>query len=108
LVAGGRFLLVKPGGDEGNRTPNPCLAKAVLCQLSYVPGSGWELLAPPAAGWRCRQLFVVACCQRSSPERDLTLVNTNSAAPTTAAIASSFFMRSLILCVVTGSGPRWT
>jgi hypothetical protein len=24
-------------GDEGNRTPNPCLAKAVLCQLSYVP-----------------------------------------------------------------------
>jgi hypothetical protein len=27
------------GGDEGNRTPNPRLAKAVLCQLSYVPGS---------------------------------------------------------------------
>ena len=27
-------------GDEGNRTPNPRLAKAVLCQLSYVPGSG--------------------------------------------------------------------
>ena len=26
------------GGDEGNRTPNPRLAKAVLCQLSYVPG----------------------------------------------------------------------
>lgn len=25
------------GGDEGNRTPNPRLAKAVLCQLSYVP-----------------------------------------------------------------------
>src|SRR5215207_9672210 len=25
-------------GDEGNRTPNPRLAKAVLCQLSYVPG----------------------------------------------------------------------
>jgi hypothetical protein len=24
-------------GDEGNRTPNPRLAKAVLCQLSYVP-----------------------------------------------------------------------
>ena len=33
------------GGDEGNRTPNPRLAKAVLCQLSYVPGGreqpGW-------------------------------------------------------------------
>jgi hypothetical protein len=33
-------------GDEGNRTPNPRLAKAVLCQLSYVPrtdvgGPGW-------------------------------------------------------------------
>jgi hypothetical protein len=24
-------------GDEGTRTPNPCLAKAVLCQLSYAP-----------------------------------------------------------------------
>jgi hypothetical protein len=29
----------KESGDEGNRTPNPCLAKAVLCQLSYVPAS---------------------------------------------------------------------
>ena len=25
------------GGDEGARTLNPCLAKAVLSQLSYVP-----------------------------------------------------------------------
>ena len=25
------------GGDGGTRTPNPRLAKAVLCQLSYVP-----------------------------------------------------------------------
>jgi hypothetical protein len=24
-------------GDEGTRTPNPCLAKAVLYQLSYAP-----------------------------------------------------------------------
>src|ERR671913_1598415 len=31
-------------GDEGNRTPNPRLAKAVLCQLSYVPG--WEVRLP--------------------------------------------------------------
>lgn len=29
--------LHESGGDEGNRTPNPRLAKAVLCQLSYVP-----------------------------------------------------------------------
>ena len=28
---------VAVGGDEGTRTLNPCLAKAVLCQLSYVP-----------------------------------------------------------------------
>src|SRR5690625_3036576 len=28
------------GGDEGTRTLNPRLAKAVLCQLSYVPGGG--------------------------------------------------------------------
>ena len=28
---------VKPCGDEENRTLNPRLAKAVLCQLSYVP-----------------------------------------------------------------------
>ena len=26
-----------PSGDEGDRTLNPCLAKAVLSQLSYVP-----------------------------------------------------------------------
>ena len=25
-------------GDEGNRTPNPRLAKAVLCQFGSVPG----------------------------------------------------------------------
>jgi hypothetical protein len=30
---------VQRSGDEGNRTPNPRLAKAVLCQLSYVPGA---------------------------------------------------------------------
>jgi hypothetical protein len=29
--------LARSGGDEGTRTLNPCLAKAVLCQLSYVP-----------------------------------------------------------------------
>ena len=27
------------GGAEGTRTPNPCLAKAVLCQLSYGPAA---------------------------------------------------------------------
>jgi hypothetical protein len=37
------------GGDEGNRTPNPCLAKAVLCQLSYVP-VGCPLVAVGGGG----------------------------------------------------------
>src|SRR4051812_26162492 len=36
-LAGIRSVGVSVGGDEGNRTPNPRLAKAVLCQLSYVP-----------------------------------------------------------------------
>ena len=36
---GGRnlFSQVRTCGDEENRTLNPRLAKAVLCQLSYVP-----------------------------------------------------------------------
>ena len=29
------------GGDEGNRTPDPLLAKQVLSQLSYTPASGF-------------------------------------------------------------------
>ena len=28
------------GGDEGNRTPDPLLAKQVLSQLSYTPIAG--------------------------------------------------------------------
>ncbi len=43
-------------GDEGNRTPNPRLAKAVLCQLSYVPVGGAISASSPrwprATGWR--------------------------------------------------------
>jgi hypothetical protein len=31
------FPQVRTCGDEENRTLNPRLAKAVLCQLSYVP-----------------------------------------------------------------------
>src|SRR4051794_21524941 len=37
----------REGGDEGNRTPNPRLAKAVLCQLSYVP---WDPRTRRSAG----------------------------------------------------------
>jgi hypothetical protein len=40
-----RSSSVCAGGDEGNRTPNPRLAKAVLCQLSYVPAAREEPLS---------------------------------------------------------------
>ena len=30
------------GGDEETRTPDPLLAKEMLCQLSYVPVAGVE------------------------------------------------------------------
>src|SRR5919112_4737270 len=43
-------------GDEGNRTPNPRLAKAVLCQLSYVPGVGGEPPGGSAGGGRADPL----------------------------------------------------
>jgi hypothetical protein len=34
-----------PGGDEGTRTPDICLAKAALFQLSYIPAqTGWAFL----------------------------------------------------------------
>ena len=38
-----RFVIPEPvGGDEETRTPDPLLAKEMLCQLSYVPfGDGW-------------------------------------------------------------------
>ena len=38
-----RLLNLSHSGDEGTRTPDPRLAKAVLSQLSYIPvlrGSG--------------------------------------------------------------------
>ena len=44
---------VQRSGDEGNRTPNPRLAKAVLCQLSYVPGGGAAAAPPGVTTWEC-------------------------------------------------------
>ena len=32
------------GGDEETRTPDPLLAKEMLCQLSYVPRRQWEVV----------------------------------------------------------------
>ena len=89
-------------GDEGNRTPNPCLAKAVLCQLSYVPSpvrgrSRTGGLAEPLV----RQAFLallapvagaVASRHRSSCAlADLLRRTTNSTPPATATRARSFF-----------------
>ena len=39
-----------PDGDEGNRTPDPLLAKQVLSQLSYTPVTG-----------ACLSLFQMLC-----------------------------------------------
>jgi hypothetical protein len=80
-------------GDEGNRTPNPRLAKAVLCQLSYVPGSAGRY--PPGAGSGAGQLLV-ASCQRSSWRELRTLENTNAPAARPMTTASSFFIDSVL------------
>ena len=34
--------IAKPGGGEGIRTPDPRVANAVLCQLSYTPDTDFE------------------------------------------------------------------
>jgi hypothetical protein len=38
-----RFEIAKPGGGEGIRTPDPRVANAVLCQLSYTPDKHFEI-----------------------------------------------------------------
>ena len=40
------FVVPMPGsgGDEETRTPDPLLAKEMLCQLSYVPAPGREVV----------------------------------------------------------------
>jgi hypothetical protein len=73
------------GGDEGNRTPNPRLAKAVLCQLSYVPGTapGWAAAtyfdASAVASRHSEAASARACRRRASA----------AAAPATAAESTS-------------------
>jgi hypothetical protein len=51
------------GGDEETRTPDPLLAKEMLCQLSYVPlprevvgDSGLEPETSALSGQRSNQL----------------------------------------------------
>ena len=35
--------IADPGGGEGIRTPDPRVANAVLCQLSYTPDKHFEI-----------------------------------------------------------------
>ena len=39
-----RAPAARVGGDEETRTPDPLLAKETLCQLSYVPMTGKEVV----------------------------------------------------------------
>jgi hypothetical protein len=39
-----RWLASVDGGDEETRTPDPLLAKEMLCQLSYVPARGGSVV----------------------------------------------------------------
>ena len=46
------------GGDEETRTPDPLLAKEMLCQLSYVPG-GRVIVAGGRFWTRTRDLCLI-------------------------------------------------
>jgi hypothetical protein len=59
-----RRTFVPGGGDEETRTPDPLLAKEMLCQLSYVPAeatlvvgdTGLEPVTSALSGQRSNQL----------------------------------------------------
>ena len=64
-------LQVRHCGDEENRTLNPRLAKAVLCQLSYVP---WLNRPEPIQGKLTRRTGIPRCRRLAGglvPERGL-------------------------------------
>jgi hypothetical protein len=86
----------RDGGDEGNRTPNPRLAKAVLCQLSYVPEGG----ADGSVDQRLDGVLTapgprVASCQRSASAALPVRLRTAATSPATAAASASFFSTRL-------------
>ena len=62
LKRGGSLLLGRfKVGNKGTRTPNICLAKAALYQLSYIPYiimgyTGFEPVTSPLSGVRSNQL----------------------------------------------------
>src|SRR4051794_37727125 len=80
-------------GDEGNRTPNPRLAKAVLCQLSYVPGRArW----PRPRDQEARGVLTapgprVASAHRSASPLPATRLRTAITALAASAATTSFF-----------------
>ena len=90
-------------GDEENRTPNPRLAKAVLCQLSYVPAAARDITsvagsaaggyvvsgAGPGAG--CEVLTASCHSSASADAAFLRRFMTTRAAPAAAASSNSFF-----------------
>ena len=90
------------GGDEGNRTPNPRLAKAVLCQLSYVPVP--SRTRPGARGRRAQR--VVASCQRSLSERELRTLEKTRAPAARATTTAMIFFTEVLSCSQSGVG-KW-
>ena len=46
-----KFVIADPGGGEGIRTPDPRVANAVLCQLSYTPDNQSETQVSDLKGW---------------------------------------------------------
>jgi hypothetical protein len=60
------YVRSQRGGDEGTRTLNPRRAKAVLYQLSYVPGSRRAAIPGSARPAATQLSDVVASRQRSA------------------------------------------
>ena len=92
-------------GDEENRTPNPRLAKAVLCQLSYVPAAARDTTsvagsaaggyvvsdAGPGADAGC-EVVTASCHNAASAEAAfLRRLTTNRPTPAAAASSNIFF-----------------
>src|SRR4029450_3729454 len=92
-------------GDEETRTPNPRLAKAVLCQLSYVPAAARDTTsvagsaargyvvsgAGPGAGAGCEVLTASCHSAASADAAFLRRFTTYRPAPAAAASSKSFF-----------------
>ena len=56
----GEPMFLAVGGAEGDRTPDPRLAKPMLSQLSYSPGCLYPLVWLPLRALRLREAWTVA------------------------------------------------